>query len=292
MRRLAAAAVSATLLTGSCAAPSVRPVDPALPAADAGREAAVRLAVLSFLRGYADLPTAGPRALARRAGSAWMLRWVRWLDVQRRAFDGQQRGELHVGSIGPSVVVPFLEEPDVEVRRVPVEASVTFHLRPEADEPFEVTRSFRGPMLLVRTRDGDWLVTDAVRDGVPLSQAFQVIRPRVVFRADDRLVVVPDSFVATPVWQFHLQVRLRGRPAVRLRPRDARLVSAGGDVLARADVVSGSLAPLRPGRRTPAIVTFPALPSAEGVALVLRFRPRIPPLAIPLEGLIRPLPAA
>ena len=295
MRRVLVPLVAGACLLSACT-PSERPH--AVSAGDvagapAGDEAGARAAAIGFLEAYADLPIDGPAALRLRSGPAWMQRWVTWLEVQRQEFEGGQQGALELRTVGAATPLPILDRPGDVVRQVSVDAFVTFDLDPSRGEPFQVVRSFGGPMLLVRTPDGAWLVTDFVRDGIPMSIAFQVIEPAETF-GDERVEVELDSFVAAPVWQLHLRIRVGDSPDVSLTEDDVALVGADGTVVDHADVVSPSLGSMTAGARVPGIVTFPPQPDAAGLSLRLSFRSSttIEPILIPLDGLIEPLPIA
>jgi hypothetical protein len=188
------------------------------------------------------------------------------------------------------VVVPVKDQPPDILRQVEVRATLTTNLTPDTGKATSITRVLDGPVQLFHDGPGSWLVLNLTRDGVPLSLEFQAFAPPPTFEVGPSFTVTLGSFVSVPEWQFGIGADLRSGPPVTLEPSDAALVDADGDVVARASVVTRSIATIAPGRSVEGLVTFRPQPTIEGLTLRLTFhaRPRVAPLEVALEGLIDP----
>ncbi len=176
------------------------------------------------------------------------------------------------------------------LRDVDVQATITFSFQPDHGKTITLSRSLDGPMrLLYDDTRGTWGVLDFTRDGIPLSQTFEIVADRVE-GSSGGIDVTLDSFVSVPYWQFF--IRVSSDRAVRLAPRDAQLLDAGGARVAGARDVTSSLRAIDAGEAADGIVTFPAQASADG--LTLRMTLRGPEGATVFEfalgGLIHPVP--
>jgi hypothetical protein len=265
-----------------------------LEAAAALEEAAARTAAIAFLQAYVDAPSDGVDRLRKLSAARDLRRWARWLGVQNREFPGRQVGQLELSAVRGSSRVPIEERPGDLVRDIDVDATATFRLTPRMGDALVTSRSLNGPVRVVHTGPGQWLIFEFTRDGIPLTRGFEVLRPPVVDRLSG-LTVTLDSFVSVPVWQFDLVVRLRTAP-VTLDASDAMLVDRAGAVIARANVVTRSIATVRPTGEVQGLVTFDPLSSSHGLTLRLGFRAdhrgdqptRVVELA--LSGRIDPVP--
>jgi hypothetical protein len=294
MRRLVALLTLPLILSSACTAGPGEPSAPVsigeLNPSGAIEEAAARAATVEFLRAYAAVPTQGVGRLRDLAGTSWLRRWAHWLFVQYREFPGELTSTLELVNVGSAVVVPVPGEPPDLVRQVEVEAALTTELRPDAGNGSTITRTLDGPVQLFHADPGSWVVINLTRDGVPLSLEFQAFTPQPMFEVGPSLSVTLGSFVSVPEWQFGVRAQVLSGPPVTLQPSDASLVDADGDVVARARVVTGSIATIAPGRPVEGLVSFRPQPAVGGLTLRLAFRsrPSIAPLEVQLDGLVDP----
>ena len=263
-----------------------------LEAAAALEEAAARTAAIAFLQAYVDAPHDGVARLRELSAARDLRRWARWLGVQNRELPGRQDGELELSAVGGSTRVPIEARPGDLVRDIEVDATAWFRLTPRTGEPLVTSRVLDGPVRVVHTGPGQWQVFEVTRDGVPLTREFEVLRPPITARSGG-LTVTLDSFVSVPVWQFDLIVHPEATP-ITLDASDAELIDRAGVVVARANVVTRSIAaPRRPGD-VEGFVTFDPLSSSRGLTLRLRFiadhREHV--VKLELTGRIDPLPVA
>ena len=293
--RLAAALLVVATSVVAC---SASPTGPTAPAArdqvtpdDAVKAAGARATAAAFVRAYASDTGADPRTLARLVDGKRLQRWVHWLGVQDREFPGTISGAVDKDQIGPAAPFELSSVPGsgALLRDVDVQATVTFSFQPDHGKTITLPRSLDGPMrLLYDDARGTWGVLDFTRDGIPLSQTFEVVADSVK-GSRGGIDVTLDSFVSVPYWQFF--IRVSSDRAVRLAPRDAQLLDAEGARVAVARDVTSSLRAIDAGTAE-GIVTFPAQASAEG--LTLRMTLRGPGGAavfeFALRGLIHPVP--
>jgi hypothetical protein len=295
-QRLAAAVLVVALAAVSCSASPSGPSGPAAPDQvapdDAVRAAGARAVAAAFVRTYANDTGAHPDALARLVGGARLQRWVHWLGIQNREFPGTISGSIEDNEIGPASPFELSSVPGSEalLREVDVRATITFTFRPEHGDAITLSRSLDGPMaLLFDEQRGTWSVLDFTRDGIPLSQAFEVVAKRADVSVGGTDAAI-DSFVSVPYWQFFL--RVSSQRAVRLAPRDIELVDADGTRMAAARDVTSSLRRIGAGDPAEGIVTFPAQATADGLTLRMSFQ--VPggarTIDLKLKGLIHPVP--
>lgn len=262
-------------------------------------QAAVRAAAIEFVRAYAATARSG-RELARPLVAGPVLRdWVHWVAVQQAELQGSTASHADVGAVGPArpVDLPGLGAGGELVREVDLVAGIDLRVSPDEGDPFSYFRALDGPMRLVSDEAGRWRVTDFTRDGLPLSAVFQVLED-VGIEDGSGVAVAVDSFVALPTWQFDLRVSAEDGPAISLTSAGATIVDRSGRSIAVARDVTSSLSTIGAGETVEGIVTFGALPTADGVLLRLRFtrtggtgaRRRV--LELPLARAIRPIAIA
>lgn len=280
----------------ACTASPSGPTGPAPPDQvtpdDAVKAAGSRAVAAAFVRAYASDTGAEPTTLSALVAGERLKRWVHWLGVQDREFPGSVSGRVDADRIGPaaSFQVASLPGSGALLREVIVRGSVTFSFQPDAGDAITLSRSLDGPMrLLFDERHGTWHVLDFTRDGIPLSQTFEVVGKRGT-SSTEGIDLAIDAFVSVPYWQFFL--RISSDHAVRLASKDAVLVDAGSTPVASAREVTSSLGSVRSGHAVEGIVTFPAQAAADGLAVRMTFRGAggDAVVEIPLEGLIHPIP--
>jgi hypothetical protein len=296
--RLAAALLVVATLVVACSASPAGPTAPAAPDQvtpdDAVKAAGARATAAAFVRAYASDTGADPRTLARLVDGKRLQRWVHWLGVQDREFPGTISGSVENDQIGPAAPFELSSVPGsgALLRDVDVQATVTFSFQPDHGKTITLPRSLDGPMrLLYDDARGTWGVLDFTRDGIPLSQTFEIVADTAKGSRVGTEVTL-DSFVSVPYWQFF--IRVSGDRAATIAPRDAELLDADGARVAAAQDVTSSLRTIGPGATTEGIITFPAQASADGLTLRLTLRgPGGPALfEFPLGGLIHPVPLA
>jgi hypothetical protein len=296
--RLAAALLVVATLVVACSASPAGPTAPAAPDQvtpdDAVKAAGARATAAAFVRAYASDTGADPRTLARLVDGKRLQRWVHWLGVQDREFPGTISGSVENDQIGPAAPFELSSVPGsgALLRDVDVQATVTFSFQPDHGKTITLPRSLDGPMrLLYDDARGTWGVLDFTRDGIPVSQTFEIVADTAKGSRVGTEVTL-DSFVSVPYWQFF--IRVSGDRAVTIAPRDAELLDADGARVAAAQDVTSSLRTIGPGATTEGIITFPAQASADGLTLRLTLRgPGGPALfEFPLGGLIHPVPLA
>ena len=258
---------------------------------DATKAAGARAVAAAFVRAYASDTGADPHTLAALVDGDRLERWVHWLGVQDREFPGTISGTVETDTIGPAAPFEVASVPgsDALLREVAVQASITFSFQPDAGDTITLSRSLDGPMrLLFDDRRGTWSVLDFTRDGIPLSQAFELVGKRGSTTRGGVDVAI-DAFVSVPYWQFFLQVS--SDRTAHLAPDDAVLLDADGKPVAGAREVTSSLRSMPADRTAEGIVTFPAQPAADGLTVRMTFRGPggVTALSIPLQDLIHPL---
>jgi len=297
-QRLVAALFVVVLATAACDRSPSGPSHPAAPDQvtpdDAVRATGARAAAAAFVRAYANDTGAHPRTLAELVDGHRLDRWVHWLGVQDREFPGTISGTIETNQIGPATPFELTSVPGSEalLRDVDVRATITFSFQPVDGDPITLSRSLDGPMrLLFDDQRGIWRVLDFTRDGIPLSQAFEVIANGATASRGGVGVAI-DAFVSVPYWQFFL--RLSSDRAVALQPRDVELLDGDGGRVAVAREVTSSLRGIAAGRAVEGIVTFPAQASADGLTLriTLRGAGGAATFGFTLRDLIHPVPLA
>jgi len=296
MRLRPIAALSFVMVVAvACSSSPSGPTSPAAPARstpdDATKAAGARAVAAAFVRAYASDTDADPRTLAALVDGDRLERWVHWLGIQDREFPGTISGTVETNTIGPAAPFEVASVPgsDALLREVAVQASITFSFQPDAGDTITLSRSLDGPMrLLFDDRRGTWSVLDFTRDGIPLSQTFEIVGEQGTTRAGGVDVAV-DAFVSVPYWQFFLQVS--SDRVAHLASNDAVLLDANGKPVASAREVTSSLRSLPADRAVEGIVTFPAQASADGLTVRMTFRGPggASTLEIPLQDLIHPL---
>jgi hypothetical protein len=258
---------------------------------DATKAAGARAVAAAFVRAYASDTGADPRTLAALVDGDRLERWVHWLGIQDREFPGTISGTVETDSIGPAAPFAVASVPGSEalLREVAVQASITFSFQPDSGDTITLSRSLDGPMrLLFDDRRGTWSVLDFTRDGIPLSQTFEIVGKQGT-TSEDGIDLAIDAFVSVPYWQFFLQVS--SNHEVGLTPKDAVLLDADGNRVATAGEVTSSLHSLPSGREVEGIVTFPAQAAANGLTVRMTFRGPggVTASEVPLQDLIHPL---
>ncbi len=297
IRRTAALLVVATFVV-ACSASPTGPTGPAAPDQvtpdDAVKAAGARATAAAFVRAYASDTGADPRTLARLVEGKRLQRWVHWLGVQDREFPGTISGAVENDQIGPAAPFEVSSVPGsgAFLRDVDVQAAITFSFQPDHGKTITLSRSLDGPMrLLYDDARGTWGVLDFTRDGIPLSQTFEIVADRVRGPGGGAEVTL-DSFVSVPYWQFF--VRVSSDRAGTIAPRDVELLDAGGAQAAVAQDVTSSLRAIDAGGTAEGIVTLPAQASADGLTLrmTLRGSGGAAVFEFALGGLIHPVPLA
>ena len=262
----------------ACSTPTSGPTGPAAPAQltpdDATKAAGARAVAAAFVRAYASDTDADPRELAALVDGDRLERWVHWLGIQDREFPGTISGTVETNTIGPAAPFEVATVPGSEalLREVAVQASITFSFQPDAGDTITLSRSLDGPMrLLFDDRRGTWSVLDFTRDGIPLSQAFEVVGKQGT-TSNRGVDLAIDAFVSVPYWQFFLQVS--SDRAAHLASKDAVLLDALGKPVASAREVTSSLRSVPADRAVEGIVTFPAQVAADGLTVRMTFRVR------------------
>jgi hypothetical protein len=296
--RLATALLVVATSVVACSPSPTGPTGPAAPDQvtpdDAVKATGARATAEAFVRAYASDTGADPRTLARLVDGKRLQRWVHWLGVQDREFPGTISGAVENDEIGPAAPFELSSVPGsgALLRDVDVQATITFSFQPHHGKTITLSRSLDGPMrLLYDDAHGTWGVLDFTRDGIPLSQTFEVVADRVE-ASRGGIEVTLDSFVSVPYWQFFL--RVSGDRAVRIAPRDAELLDAEGARVAVAQDVTTSLRAIDAGAAAEGIVTFPGQASAGGLTLrvTLRGSEGATVFHFALGGMIHPVPLA
>ncbi len=296
--RLATALFIVATFVVACSASPTGPTGPAAPDQvtpdDAVKAAGARATAAAFVRAHASDTGADPRTLARLVDGKRLQRWVHWLGVQDREFPGTISGAVDDDQIGPAAPFELSSVPGsgALLGDVNVQATITFSFQPDDGKTITLSRSLDGPMrLLYDDARGTWGVLDFTRDGIPLSQTFEVVADTVK-GSRDGIDLTLDSFVSVPYWQFF--IRVSSDRAVRIASHDAELLDPEGARVAVAQDVTSSLRANDARATAEGIVTFPAQASAGGLTLRMTLRgpggPTVFDLA--LEGLIHPIPVA
>ncbi|MGZ4153735.1 MAG: hypothetical protein ACXVQ0_04575 [Actinomycetota bacterium] len=255
---------------------------------DAIKAAAARAAAEAFVQAYASDTGTDVGSLEALAGTPLVKGWVHWLGVQNREFPGTISGAVTNELVGPAApfAVTGVAGSDTILRQVDVRATITFALHPTVGQGQEATRSLDGPMRLIQARDGSWKILDFTRDGVLLTQEFEVLKPAPVTHGGVRIAV--GAFLSAPYWQFGLEVS--SRSAVSFTTAGTELLDATGSRAAAARAITGSLARVRPGKAVEGMVTFPTQPNAAGLTLHIVLRGSAGPIrfSFALGSLIHP----
>ena len=295
MRLRPTTALLFVIVAAACSTSPAGPTGPAAPDQvtpdDATKAAGARAVAAAFVRAYASDTDADPRTLAALVDGDRLERWVHWLGIQDREFPGTISGTVETNTIGPAAPFEVASVPGSEalLREVAVQASITFSFQPDAGDTITLARSLDGPMrLLFDDRRGTWSVLDFTRDGIPLSQAFEIVGMQGSTTGGGVDLGI-DAFMSVPYWQFFL--RVSSERAASLAPNDAELLDADGKRVAIAREVTSSLRSLPADRPVEGIVTFPAQASADGLTVRMTFRGPggATALEIPLQDLIHPL---
>jgi hypothetical protein len=251
--------------------------------------AAARQAVAEFVEAYAASPTEGSAALQRLVAGRELVSWTRWLDVQHREFPGTIDAAADVRDIR---FVTALEAEQARGAQVGLSALVTFAYAPEDDEPFELARVLDGLVTLLRLDNGDYLVLDLVRDGVPMSSGIEVFRGQSQRRRG--LEIELDSlFMFAPSWQFNVIIRNTGTEPVMIDPEAAGLYVPGAAGAERLEgTISPSLAVIPPGAEVTGILGYEQQESADERVLTLVFGTDAGAerFDFPLQGLVTVVP--
>ena len=258
---------------------------------DATKAAGARAVAAAFVGAYASDTDANPRTLAALVDGDRLKRWVHWLGIQDREFPGTISGTVETDTIGPAAPFEVASVPGTEalLREVAVQASITFSFQPDDGDTITLSRSLDGPMrLLFDERRETWSVLDFTRDGIPLSQAFEIVGAQGSTTGGGVGVAI-DAFVSVPYWQFFL--RVSSDRAAHLASNDAVLLDADGKPVTSAREVTSSLRSLPADRTVEGVVTFPAQVAADGLTVRMTFRGArgVIALDIPLQDLIHPL---
>jgi hypothetical protein len=244
---------------------------------------------VDFVEAYAASPTEGSAALQRLVAGRELASWTRWLEVQHREFPGTIDAAADVRDIR---FVTTLEAEEARGAQVGLSASVNFAYVPESDEPFELARVLDGLVTLLRLDDGNYLVLDLVRDGVPMSSGIEVFRGQSQRRGG--LEIVLDSlFMFAPSWQFNVIIRNTGNEPVTIDPEAAGLYVPGTAGAERLEgTISPSLAVIPPGAEVAGILGYEQQDSADERVLTLVFGTglRSERFDFPLEGLVTEVP--
>ncbi len=248
-----------------------------------------RDAAVAFVQAYADSGRVGVGPLARLVAGADLQTWVRWLGVQHREFPGMIQATTDLRDI---VFVETVEAGRANGAQVSVSASVTFAFDPTDGERFQRNRILDGPMTLVRTSPGGYLVVDLLRDGVPMSDGIHRFQDET--RTERDLTVTLDSlFTFPPNWQFNVIVENGGDRDVVLDPDGAALaVRRGGGFERLEGAMTGSLAVIPAGTAVDGILAYPAQEDAAGRVLSLVYLEgrRARRFEFPLEDLVTVVP--
>ena len=184
--RLTAALLVVATFVVACSASPTGPTAPAAPDQvtpdDAVKAAGARATAAAFVRAYASDTGADPRTLARLVDGKRLQRWVHWLGVQDREFPGTISGAVENDQIGPAAPFELSSVPGsgALLRDVDVQATITFSFQPDDGKTITLSRSLDGPMrLLYDDARGTWGVLDFTRDGIPLSQTFEIVADSV-----------------------------------------------------------------------------------------------------------------
>jgi len=295
-RSLSALLLVVALAGVACRASGSGPTGPVVPAEvtpdDAVKAAGARAAAEAFVRAYAADTGTAVGSLEALAGTPLVKSWVHWLSVQNREFPGTISGAVTNDQIGPAApfAVKNIAGSDTILRQVDVRATVTFALHPAVGQEQQAIRSLDGPMRLIQSPDGTWKILDFTRDGVLLTQEFEMVQGAPVTHGAVRIAI--GAFLSAPYWQFGLEVTSRG--AVSFARADTELLDANGSRVSAARAVTGSLTSVQPSGMVEGMVTFPAQPSAKGLTLHVVVRGPAGPIgfSFPLGSLIHPLPIA
>jgi hypothetical protein len=293
-RSLALLLFVVALASVACRASGSGPTGPVVPAEvtpdDAIKAAGARAAAEAFVQAYAADTGTGVGALEALAGTPLVKGWVHWLSVQNREFPGTISGTVTSDLIGPAAPFAITNVPgsDTILRQVDVRATITFALHPAVGQQQQAIRSLDGPMRFIQSPDGTWKVLDFTRDGVLLTQEFEVLHAAPVAHGGVRIAI--GAFMSAPYWQFGLEVASRG--PVSFAKAITELLDANGNRVSSASAVTRSLTSVRPGERIEGMVSFPAQPSAAGLTLYIVARGPAGPIgfSFPLGSLIHPLP--
>ena len=270
MHGRAARFVVLLLALAACARDPVGPVAPIAPAqlapGPALEASAARQAVVEFVQAYRDSPDQGVGPLRDLVAGRDLASWVEWLDVQNREFDGTIQSAADVRD------VEFIGA--VTTRRallasVGLSASVAFRFDPPDAEPIDLVRVLDGPVTLVRSAAGTYLVEDLLRNGVPMSDSIQPFSDQV--RTEGDLSVRLDSlFMFPPKWQFNIVIENQGDHDIALDAEGASLFVDHGEAFERVEgVITGSLDIVRAGETVQGLMVFPAQRSVDGRVLSL-----------------------
>ena len=274
MRVRVAFVLLSAIVLGACTKQPVGPAAPIAPAqltpAPALDASAARETVVDFVEAYRDSPTDGIDPLMALVAGPDLSSWAKWLNVQNTEFDGKIQGAADVRDVE---FVGAVSTPRASGASVGLSASVAFRFSPNGDKPFEFVRILDGPVTLVRTSPGSYLVLDLVRDGVPMSDSIQPFRNQT--RTQSGVTVRMDSlFMFMPNWQFNVIVENRSDHDIELAVDGAALFVDRGDGFDRVGgtvAVTPSLETIPAGQTVEGLVAFRAQPSADGRVFSLTY---------------------
>jgi len=255
-------------------------------ALDAG---AAREAVVSFIEAYRASPELGVLPLARSVAGPDLAAWVRWLGVQHREFNGTIEAAADVRHVQ---FVGTLESRRAIGAQVGLSASVTFVFDPADDDPIELIRVLDGPVTLVRTNLGAYLVIDLLRNGLPMSDGIEVFRNEER-TGGDVTVRLGSLFMFPPNWQFNMVIANESDQDIVLDPAGAVLFVDTGGGFERVDgVITSSLDVVPAGGTVDGLMVFPAQDTAKGRVLSLVYGTGKDALRFefPLEDLLSVVP--
>lgn len=293
MRLRAAIAVLPVLALAACAREAVGPAAPIAPAqlapGPALEASAARQAVVEFVEAYRASPEQGVAPLRNLVAGRDLASWVGWLDVQHRQFDGTIQAVADVRDVE---FIGALTARRVPLASVGLSASVGFRFDPTDDDPIDLVRVLDGPVTLVQSSAGTYLVEDLLRNGVPMSDSIQRFHNQV--RMEGGLSVRLDSlFMFPPNWQFNIVIENRSSHDLALDPDVAALFVARGGGFGRVQgVITSSLHVVPAGETVRGLMVFPAQRTADGrvLSLVYGRGPKALRFEFPLEDLVTVVP--
>lgn len=274
MRRSWALLAVLTLVLGACErglAPVRSLPYASLSPADGPDAAATRAVVVDFVNAYAASVDDGGVALMSVLSPALvpsLAEWPHWLSVQTAAFDGTITARGSVELVGPATPAPLSEdlpESGAFIHSVSVRASVTFTFDPVDADPFDVTRSLDGRMLMGLTDGGRWVVLNFTRDGRSLAGQFQAFSLVPVESAGMRLspvVLQSDG----RIWQFGIRIVNASGEELFVDLGRTELIDSSGDHDA-GPAAETTFRGIAPGTTAEGFINFPALQTQAGVTM-------------------------
>ena len=275
--RLATALLVVATFVVACSPSPTGPTGPAAPDQvtpdDAVKAAGARATAAAFVRAYASDTGADPRTLARLVDGKRLQRWVHWLGVQDREFPGTISGAVENDQIGPATPFELSSVPGsgALLRDVDVQATITFSFQPDDGKTITLSRSLDGPMrLLYDDERGTWSVLDFTRDGIPLSQTFEIVADSAR-RHREAGSTSPSTRSCRCRTGSSSSACRAIVPSGSHRATPSCSTPDGARVAVARDVTS-SLRAIDAGAAAEGIVTFPAQASADGLTLRMTLR--------------------